>query len=194
MKNNKLKKAFTMAEVLLVMVVMGVVGAIALSTLKPQDMKQEIMVALANKMLAEIDEATEQIIVNNTPNGYLTKIYVPNSTTNTFKFSSNCGYVEKYYRKYLTPTTKKVANAQKNNWYGIPYSNYFYLKNGGIIAFSCASTGNYVTIFPEEERHTSVSNDFYGRIMFDINAEEPPNDLGKDVFCIPIGKKGILYK
>ena len=194
MKKIILKKAFTMAEALLVMIVMGIVGVVALSTIKPQKMKEEAMMALANKMLAEIDEATQQIILNNTPSGYLTKIYVPGSTTNTFKFSSNCAYVEQLYRKYLTPMRKKVANAQKNNWYGISYSNYFYLKNGGIVTFSCASTGNYVTFFPEEQTYTYVSNDFYGRIMFDVNSEEQPNDLGKDVFAIPIGKKGILYK
>ena len=186
-----------MAEALLVMIVMGVVGAIALTSLKPQNMKDEAMEALAQKMLADIDEATTAILLNNSPNGYVDNLYIPGSTTNTFRFSSNCGYVAQLYKKYLTPIRKTYTNPSgEKKWMntGIVYSSYFYLKNGGFVSFSCAIDGEYTTFFPGETDQIKIANSFYGRIMYDVNAEEPPNLIGKDIFAIPIGKKGILYK
>ena len=98
MKNSKYK-AFTMAEAILVMTILGIIATIMISTLKPAEYKDKALAILAKKVLSEIDTATTQILINNSQNGKMTALYIPNSS-NTFQFKDNCEYVAQLYKKY----------------------------------------------------------------------------------------------
>ena len=73
MKNLKLK-AFTMAEALIVMTMLGIIATIMLTTLKPAEFRDRGLRVAAKKILSEIDTATTQILINNTQDGTLGKV------------------------------------------------------------------------------------------------------------------------
>ena len=195
MKALNLKQAFTMAEAILVMTILGIIATIMISTLKPAEFKDKGLQILAKKVLSEIDSATTQILVNNSQNGKMSALYVPNSST-VFEFQDNCEYVTQLYKKYLT-VTRKTYEDNTGNWinpsgkYGPSYDKSFYLKDGAWVGIRCVS-GELGTIFPGEKEKILFTVG-QGRITFDVNGEEEPNVLGKDVFCLPIGDNGIMY-
>ena len=57
------KKAFTMAEAILVMTILGIIATIMITTLKPAEFKDKGLKILAKKVLSEIDTATTQILI-----------------------------------------------------------------------------------------------------------------------------------
>ena len=64
-------KAFTMAEAIIVMTILGIIATIMITNLKPSEFRDKALLTQAKKVLREIDEATYQIMINNTQNGKL---------------------------------------------------------------------------------------------------------------------------
>ena len=81
-------KAFTMAEAILVMTILGIIATIMISTLKPAQYKDQAMQIMAKKVLSQIDNATTQILMNNTMDGTLDTLIDPD-TNNVFNMFSN---------------------------------------------------------------------------------------------------------
>jgi type II secretory pathway pseudopilin PulG len=73
-------KAFTMAEAILVMTILGIIATIMISTLKPAEFKEQAMRTMAKKVLSEIDVATTQILMNNTADGTFDTLYEAGSS------------------------------------------------------------------------------------------------------------------
>ena len=191
------KKAFTMAEAVLVMTILGIIATIMITTLKPAEFKEKGLAVLAKKVLGEIDTATTQILLNNTQSGLLSAVYVPNaaSTFNTGKgttasYAHNLGIL---YKKYLT-ATRKACTSTTDCGSCASGTNKFFLKDGACIGISTGSITNLVTRFPGETADTTVNPSPYGAIYFDINGAEEPNLMGKDQFTMPLGLDGILYQ
>ena len=186
MKIFKNKKAFTMAEAILVMTILGIIATIMISTLKPAEYKDKALAIMAKKVLSEIDAATTQILVNNSQNGKMTALYVPNSST-IFEFKDDSDHVANLYKKYMTATRKPTTEA---DCYDDIVSSFF-LKDGACMAI-LGGSGFGTTIFPGE---STVSNVRFtqGIIYFDVNGSEEPNVYGKDIFQLPIGNDGIMY-
>ena len=61
----KIKRAFTMAEAILVMTILGIIATIMITTLKPAEYKDKGLAIMARKVLSEIDTATTQMLINN---------------------------------------------------------------------------------------------------------------------------------
>ena len=193
------KKAFTMAEAILVMTILGIIATIMITTLKPAEFKDKGMEVLAKKVLSEIDTATTMILINNSFDGTMLKLYEPGSSkTFEFRYKDTCHHVATLYKKYLTATRQVYVNASTNRWWpndtgahGPEFDYYFYLKDGAWVGILCGrQEGN--TRFPGETNVTGLVFP-QGRITFDINGDEPPNSRVKDIFMIPIGNNGILY-
>jgi len=185
------KQAFTMAEAILVMTILGIIATIMITTLKPAEYKDKGLAILAKKVLSEIDTATTQILINNSQNGNMAYLYVPgSSTTFSSAAASKEGDLGKLYKRYLT-ATRKACNTSTCpcNAYG----NKFYLKDGACIGItSGAAAANVNTRFPGESTSTAMKPGF-GQIFFDTNGEEEPNVLGKDQFLLPLSVEGIQY-
>ena len=183
-----MKKAFTMAEAILVMTILGIIATIMITTLKPAEYKDKGMKILAKKVLSEVDTATTQILINNSMNGTMKKLYVPGSS-NTFAYKGNANNVGKLYKKYLTATRQKTTGNDCNI---TDFTNSFFLKDGACIGFKVGNASDVKTIFPGE---TNVANSTVtqGFILFDINGAEEPNANGKDRFILPVGDEGIMY-
>ena len=180
-------KAFTMAEAILVMTILGIIATIMISTLKPAEFKDKGLAILAKKVLSEIDSATTQIQVNNSQNGSMAALYKPGTAT-TFAFNADIANVAVLYKKYLTATRKTCDTAIKCPCNG--YTQKFYLKDGACMGIKAGASA--ATIFPGETGTTTLTPTM-GLIFFDTNGEEEPNVAGKDQFLLPIDASGIQY-
>ncbi len=184
----KIKQAFTMAEAILVMTILGIIATIMITTLKPAEFKDKGMKILAKKVLSEIDTATTQILINNSLDGTMTALYQPGTAT-TYAFSSNATHNATLYKKYLT-ATRQTTTTEDCAQTG--YNVSFFLKDGACMAIKTGAQTNTPTIFPGEKTTTNASPK-QGLIFFDINGSEEPNVEGKDRFILPVGDDGIDY-
>ena len=182
-----IKRAFTMAEAILVMTILGIIATIMITTLKPAEFKDKGMAILAKKVLSEIDTATTQILINNSQDGTMLNLYQP-GTSSVYQFKANAGYDAKLFKKYLTATRKATTSSD------CAISGYtsFFLKDGACMAIKAGNVTSAPTIFPGENSTTGVTVT-QGLIFYDINGSEEPNVNGKDRFILPIGNEGIMY-
>lgn len=190
----KLKlKAFTMAEALIVMTMLGIIATIMLTTLKPAEFRDKGLLVAGKKILSEIDTATTQILINNTQTGTLSDVYIPETSTvmNLFTASTtNSGHLGVLYKKYLT-AVRAVCDATHD----CPcsgYNNSFYLKDGACVGITVGNVTNLKTRLPgETEDYTKDGS--HGSLFYDTNGAAEPNLLGKDQFLLPLNKGGIYY-
>lgn len=186
------KKAFTMAEAILVMVILGIIATIMISTMRPVEFQDKGLHVMAKKMLGDIDSATTQILYNDTKLGYLTEIVRSNGTKYSWK--DNSTDVLNLYKKYLTTVTRDTVPSTSFCVTGGASRNAqaVYLKNGACIGIYSSEAKLY-TRFPDETQsvNTEVSQ---GAIFFDVNGEEAPNVIGKDRYILPVADHGIQYE
>ena len=57
-----MKKAFTMAEAILVMTILGIIATIMITTLRPSEFQEKGLKILAKKVLSEVDTATSNVL------------------------------------------------------------------------------------------------------------------------------------
>ena len=194
------KRAFTMAEAIIVMTILGIIATIMITNLKPTEFRDKGLQVLAKKVLMQLDTATQQIMVNNTQNGKLTTVYIPNSTTQVAFNAIDASNLAILYKKYLVTTRKSCTSA---NDCGVCYPTntvqaaYFYLKDGACVRiWRGTSTGGFTTQFPGETNSISANVSYGGSMgfaLFDVNGLDEPNVWGKDLFQVPINADGIFY-
>ena len=181
------KKAFTMAEAILVMTILGVIAAIMLSTLKPTAWKDKSYLILAKKVLYEIDTATTAILTTNSKYGTMSSLVNDGGTSLTMT-SANLWTL---YKKYLS-TVRGSATAYCTDG-GVSLSGTPYkLKDGACMGIAI-TTASKAVIFPGEASSAAISG-AKGYIIFDTNDADEPNVVGKDRFVIPIDDLGIKYE
>ena len=188
----KFKKAFTMAEAILVMTILGIIATIMITTLKPAQFKDKGLEIMARKVLSEIDTAITQIIISDTQGGSLEAMLNTTNDGSTYSFlDGNLNTTAKIFKKYLTATRQVVENAHCTSG-GVS----FYLKDGACIGIA-QGTGSYATNFPGETAVVNITNSsttkILGALYIDTNGDEEPNVIHKDRFTYPIGPEGIVY-
>lgn len=181
------KKAFTMAEAILVMTILGIIATIMITSLKPAQFKDKGFSIMANKVLSEIDTSVTQILVNDSKYGKLDNLLDENVMF-SFSAADKAANLENLFKKYLTATRKDVTGT----YCATDTTFSFALKDGACMGVKMGKVDAAATIFPGEDTTTSVTAE-YGVIKFDINSEEEPNVLGKDQFLLPIAAEGIEY-
>ena len=190
----RLKKAFTMAEAILVMTILGIIATIMISTLKPSQYKEQAFQVLSKSIYAEIDSAMTQVLTNHTRYNTLDNIYkvddnyAPTTTIFNMSEASNGANLIKILKKYMATARGTVPTICKTT---VAYDSSMLLKNGACIAIKSGSVGAIDTWIPGEISATSATGT-YGMIFLDINGDTDPNVLGKDQFYIPLVKTGII--
>ena len=194
------RNAFTMAEIILVMLIIGIISTIMITTLKPQSYMDMGLAIQARKLASEVDGATNRILMNDTRSGNFNILINPNDAT-SFK-TTETGYGDELaalYKKYLVATRTECNAWDAVNTIGCPcvYPGFsggsaFYLKDGSCMS---VATGRLEvdTIFPGENDYITATT-CNGVVFIDANGAEAPNVLGKDQFILPIGLVGIDYE
>ena len=175
---NSLKKktAFTLAEVLITLGIIGVVAAMTLPTLINNYQKKETISKL-KKVYAILGNTTSMAMAEY---GDTVTWELPNNLS----WASSKAFAEKYMIPYL----KVARTCENNNEAGCSYpikrlngqsfNNYneytksyrFYLADGTFICIAANNVSSY--------------HDKLVQIIFDINGQKNPNKVGKDVFFL----------
>ena len=178
-----MKKAFTMAEAILVMVILGIIATIMISNMKPVEFRDKGLQVLAKKVLGQIDTATTQILFNNSANSTMNTLYKP-STTTQYSFEADLSNTRALYAKYLVATRKTPTS----DW--CTGGANLMLKDGTCLKFTAAANNSLI---PGETAAVAQKTGEIGAIHFDINDNDEPNIYGKDRYILPISADGIAY-
>lgn len=207
MIKKSIKFGFTLAEALIVLVILGVIGAICLQAMQTYNPQQKGFNTKAEKTVSVIGQALTMILVEDSSSDDLTGLF-----DETGKFSitqtTNATRIVKKFKKHLVVNTLPVdlkseyfkgnlLNYKKTSLGKLTdlYSNFFFMQDGTLVGFkfygSC--TSSEAKAIPPNYRDLSTINDICASIFIDVNGEKKPNKLGSDQFVIPVDVRGIKY-
>lgn len=194
------KKAFTLAEVLIALVIIGVIAAITIPIAVANSQKERIL-SQSKKAYSTLSQAVLTSRFNNGPidEWYeLSKKQAPSYYELFFKPYLSSSVPCKDYADcgYTSVTPWKSPNGSVYNW---SISNekksrvFFYLADGTFIA---VQTGTYPCVQYDDKGNCIKSELAYAKeptIIFDINGVQKPNIIGRDVFFLQFSEeKGAI--
>lgn len=178
-----LKKAFTLAEVLITLGIIGVVAAMTLPVLF-NSIEKIITVNKLKRAMAEVNQGyrmgftengamTERDLTNVTPKDYFDTYWKPYFKVSQFCLTGpECGYATNKPFKSKNGTRNATLMTQRSNVSYITNNGFFYLfqPRAGV-------SGNIA-------QHT---------ILVDINGSKLPNTFCKDVFIFRVTADGSMF-
>lgn len=194
-------KAFTLAEVLITLGVIGVVAALTIPTLIKNYQNSQYVTSL-KKAYSELNQAIIQLTIENgCPGNLKCTGFFETGTTNTFFGDEFVKYVK---------TLKNCKTAQQNcfpsntNWFfdgtGPQNTNYdaenkykFITANG--VSVSIINYANSCNTPTYSTNRTGNMIETCGHMIIDTNGPKAPNFMGRDtfIFFITNGKGPMLY-
>ncbi len=207
MLNDNKKFGFTMAEVLIVLVILGVVGAICLQSMKTYNPQQKGFDTKAEKAVSVIGQAIMMMLAEDSSSDDLTGLF-DESGKFSISDSTNATRIVKKFKKHLVVNALPVnlndeyfkgnlLNYKKTSLGKLTdsYSNFFFLQDGELLGFKFYGncTSSETKAIPPNYRDTSTITNICASIFVDVNGEKKPNKLGSDQFVIPIDARGIKY-
>lgn len=169
MMNYKFRRfwAFTLAEVLITLAIIGIVAAMTIPTLV-SNYQKKLTVTKLRKVYSDLNNVVKLSEVDNGP---MEQWEYPQGDTGTF--DSIAPFIKKYYLPYFK-TAKLIKSTEIGSNYNIftefeqnMFNNYLILTDGTIMSFF-ANTPSYIWL------------------LVDINGIKPPNETGKDIFVFDI--------
>jgi type II secretory pathway pseudopilin PulG len=181
---NVKNKSFTLAEVLITLLIIGVIASIVIPGLIADSQQAELKTAW-KKIYSDINQATKRIRLDNggTLVGLIT-IINDNDPTNGVndKFRN-------FYTQYLTnfkicpePVIGPCWNSSVTSFAYDTLTN----DNAGIIL------GNGAFVLFDYVNASCTSNNLCGIIEVDVNGTKGPNKVGKDIFGIKVLENRIM--
>ena len=170
-------KGFTLAEVLIVIAVLGVVAALTLPAINSNVQKQQVGPALM-RAIGTLD--TANALMMEEQDFYTFRDSCINQGT------SNAGYVTKCFKPYIM---QKIGAAEDNTPIEYDYIGYVNvghvqgpvtLGNGNGIGF--VTNNGYKYYLYDNDGNTPYQ--FYIYALVDVNGSKRPNTFGKDLFAI----------
>lgn len=176
--NKKIQKGFTLPEVLITLIVIGIIAAIT------------IMIINSNIRKAEVESKLKQnyAIFNNA----LIQATIEHGAVDSWSIYKDKGastLTEKEFTEtYLIPYIKVLKPMKRTNLKNLGYKNSFKLPNGNYHQFFTISrdmdvfflnNGTFVTTLYNGQKNGLI-------IDMDINGQNGPNMVGKDTFAFYI--------
>ena len=170
--NNKSKLAFTLAETLITLVIVGIVAAITVPSLMLVQQKEEALSRI-KKVYSTLQQTKIKSIADN---GQPKSWTMANGNT----WENARDFSETYIIPYLSVVYKCPKNSNETRCtysisglngsrYNMPASGYrFYIADGAFLYVFASSDNNNKGV----------------QITFDINGAKKPNKIGRDVFKI----------
>lgn len=195
MKILNRKSAFTLAEVLVTLGIIGVVSSMTLPTLMKNHQRQ-VYVTQLHKVYNEISQAVDMYVTNN---NYVSfgESRLRNNTVELNKFINSHFKVAKDCGKYYTPCFASSYSNLNGNSYGFEssYTNKcFTLSSGAAICFTVEE--DMIEDESVDEYLLPVHQIGQGEILavdVDINGQQGPNIFGRDAFSFSIDSRGNIY-
>ena len=200
------KKAFTMAETLVAMVMLGIFAACAFTNLRSVDAHGNTLLKMGSTVYLQINVATTQILAKNSINYQMTKLKTLSGAQFSITDSGADANLSALYKKYLLAKRKqtipddykslvitKTNITSGNNVKISDFTQEFITKSGTYIAFklngNCTTSETYIYDPSIPENRTAAKS--CGLIFFDVNGKQEPNTLGVDQYIVSIGKNGL---
>lgn len=171
------KKAFTLAEVMITMAVVGIVAAMTIPTLMNNYQRQTYATSL-HKVYNEVTQAVQQAMTDKnadtvTEAGLTSTSALNNWVRNYFDVAMDCSGDS---TKCLAPNAEYTKmNKDTNFMDSRTGQNYFGLASGAVIRPLYSKEGSKVF-----------------NIFIDTNGKKGPNILGRDSFFIGIYENGLV--
>ena len=184
--NKKRKAAFTLAEVLITLGVIGVVAALTMPSLIAHYQKK-VLVDQIKKAYSTINEGFRQIMVNDGCTdyacaGFWGKDYAgrfsetnSNKIINTFKLSSV--FVDSGLEPSFIPSHYMYNITYLKYEQSLPFAYLLGTSGGGGILGTCPD-GMILWI---SNNRIGISDYYAMSILFDVNGEKGPNVVGRDI-------------
>lgn len=201
---SKRHKAFTLAEVLVTLGIIGVIAAMTIPNLVMNYQKKQYSTQI-KKAYAQMNQVLQQMAVDGGTIGDISQYFGSTTAAGTtiasyYKVVKNCG------------TTAEVAGSEQcfdayddnydgssnttNNWTSNVSSYYKFVTSDGM-SFAIGSYGNNCnsnygfSAAPDSPTYNSTC----GWVLIDVNGKKQPNNLGRDVFefFITSNKTPMLY-
>ena len=183
--------AFTLAEVLITLVIIGVIATLTVPSLIQRTNNQEYVSGL-KKAYSVLSQALQQIIADEgAPESSEDAWNAPNNITNTFKKHLNV--VKECSNDCMKQRYKSLYGTAygSSNWsISIDYqagSGKLVLSDGMQIALGGSVNCTASTHF------NNGAGKICGRINVDVNGEKGPNKLGRDLFWFSITEDGRIF-
>ena len=184
-------KGFTLAEVLITLVIIGIIAAMTIPSLMNNTNEQELVVAtkkaysvlaqVYQRVVAENGEINPQNLVSEAPQRSET---VGKMFANQMNVQKICG---------LSTNGDCFALSVYKYFNGIDFSSFNEAENDYKIRLSDGmSLGIYIYSDIEHVGSSEMLNSVIGYAYFDVNGDKKPNTLGKDTFTFWITKYGGL--
>lgn len=162
------KRAFTMAEAILTMTILGVIAAIMIANLKPVQYRNEGFKTTIKKVYAELDDVVNTILVTCTSGMNLGAVYndcdaKDGGATHAFGSAASDATLLKTYIRDIGDCDSALPTG---------YVSKFKMKNG-----ACVSLGS-------------------NTIWIDVNDKQGPNtnNANLDQYTLTVGSEGITSK
>lgn len=183
----KLKKftAFTLAEMLLALGILGVISALIMPTLMANYQKRGLLLSL-EKTYSEFSQAIDLFMLNEyAKNVYKSKLSLKGDELTDDNLETSAGHFLKNYFRITqncgTDDTPCFANSYKT-------------LNGSYDDFACdgyavaLENGSSICLKPAE----SGEKDLPATVIIDVNGPKKPNTAGRDVFTFHIYYDGTI--
>lgn len=188
--NPNHKTAFTLAEVLITLAIIGVVAAITIPSLNNNINKQDT-VTKVKKAYSTLSQATQEI--NAECGGNLTNCLVTMSTTDQ-DATSRQEVVTLYKPKLLTnkecPTSATLGCFANTEYKFLNNSNMGNFATANIFDNARFSLNDGTAVLFDWD---GTSTDLF-RFAIDTNGPKPPNQLGKDLFMFYYNPNSRILK
>ena len=184
----KTNKAFTLSEVLVTLMIIGVIAAITIPTLN-QNIRDNQLVAGVLKADSVLSQAIDRMKIDFGPIGFGSKWNNADEVWNGFVAQVNAAKIcpKNNNDECFIPASKaKVLNKSASGHSNKPYA--LITADGMAYTYSHGAwVGSTYGISTEDEKNT------LGRFIVDVNGPKGPNIFGRDIFWFILVKgKGII--
>lgn len=168
------KCAFTLAETLITLVIIGIVAALTVPTLITKYQKEQTVTRF-KKVYSTLSQAINKSIADNGPiSSWLDSSYTGTSDD----------FIDKYFRPYLNITKDcRSGNNKGKNDCDFTFYNQVGSKRDGVQQY-----GKPKIILGDGTRigfmFSNTASDKFMYIVTDINGKKGPNKYGRDVFSL----------
>ena len=209
MKTIRKIKAFTFAEAILVIAIIGVIAAITIPQMLVENPTKRGWDTMAEKVAGILVQANTQILIFDTKLDDYTML-IHNGTGFSITDTGAAAKFADLHKKYIAHTvgtidlTDKYFTGNLIDYNRVStgaalkdtYSNFLLTNDGVVMGFktygTCSATEPNANP-PMHREKSSVANSC-GSIFYDINGFKKPNKLGSDQYIIPFGIRGIKYE
>ena len=198
-KKGRRKVAFTLAEVL---ITLGIIGVVAVLTLPSVVIKyrEQATVAKLKQVYAILDQAFSQMTndegtIDTWDEGAARKQKIEELIPKYLKITKQCD-INTTFKKCGYTTYKNRFNELTRGFYTYSNANYF-LADGTIIYTAISNSSNLYNQCKMSKNFTNSSpfqsyTNSCGEVWVDINGTKPPNTMDFDLFYFYIVKDGII--